>query len=70
MIVIISAIIFACGINKMHVSNFNLFISIVFISIAVLVGFVLKTSKQKNWLVKIKCYVQNNYLKDNLLKGF
>ncbi|MBL6848126.1 MAG: hypothetical protein ISQ83_07260 [Alphaproteobacteria bacterium] len=47
MIVIITAIIFACGINKMHVSNFNLFISIVFISIAVLVSFVLKTSKQK-----------------------
>ena len=69
MIVIISAIIFACGINKMHVSNFNLFISIIFISIAALVGFVLKTSKQKNWLVKIKCYVQNHYLKDNLLKG-
>jgi|TARA_B110000003_G_scaffold191042_1_gene189833 hypothetical protein len=48
MIIITSAVIFACGINKMHVSNFNLFIFIVFISIAVLVGFVLKTSKQKN----------------------
>ena len=48
MIIITSAVIFACGINKMHVSNFNLFISIVFMSIAVLVGFVLKTSKQKN----------------------
>jgi len=48
MIVMISAMIFACGINKMHVSNFNLFIFIVFVSIAVLVGFVLKTSKQKN----------------------
>ena len=47
MIVIISAIIFACGINKMHVSNFNLFIFIVFISIAILVGYVLRTSKQK-----------------------
>jgi len=47
MIVVISSIIFACGINKMHVTNFNLFISIVFISIAVLVGFILKTSKQK-----------------------
>ena len=46
MIIITSAVIFACGINKMHVSNFNLFISIVFISIAVLVSFVLKTSKQ------------------------
>ena len=48
MIIITSAVIFACGINKMHVSNFNLFIFIVFISIAVLVGFILKTSKQKN----------------------
>lgn len=48
MIIITSAVIFACGINKMHVSNFNLFIFIVFMSIAVLVGFVLKTSKQKN----------------------
>ena len=48
MIIITSAVIFACGINKMHVSNFNLFIFIVFVSIAVLVGFVLKTSKQKN----------------------
>jgi hypothetical protein len=48
MIIITSAVIFACGINKMHVSNFNLFIFIVFTSIAVLVGFVLKTSKQKN----------------------
>ena len=47
MIVVISSIIFACGINKMHVTNFNLFIFIVFISIAVLVGFILKTSKQK-----------------------
>ena len=48
MIVIISAIIFACGINKMHVSNFNLFISIVFISIAVLVGFV---ASQLAWII-------------------
>ena len=48
MIIITSAVIFACGINKMHVSNFNLFIFIVFVSIAILVGFVLKTSKQKN----------------------
>ena len=48
MIIITSAVIFACGINKMHVSNFNLFIFIIFMSIAVLVGFVLKTSKQKN----------------------
>ena len=48
MIIITSAVIFACGINKMHVSYFNLFIFIIFMSIAVLVGFVLKTSKQKN----------------------
>ena len=47
MIVVTSSIIFACGINKMHVTNFNLFVSIVFISIAILVGFILKTSKQK-----------------------
>jgi hypothetical protein len=47
MIVVISSIIFACGINKMHVTNFNLFIFIIFISIAVLVGFIIKSSKQK-----------------------
>ena len=29
MIIIATAIIFACGFNKMHVSNFNLFISII-----------------------------------------
>ena len=48
MIVIITAIIFSCGLNKMHVSNFNLFISINFISIAILIFLILKTSKQKN----------------------
>ena len=47
MIIVTTSIIFACGINKMHVTNFNLFVSIVFISIAILVGFILKTSKQK-----------------------
>ena len=47
-LIITCAVIFACGISRMHVSNFNLFITIVFISIAILVGFVLKTSKQKN----------------------
>jgi len=31
MILITTAIIFACGFSKMHVSNFNLFISITFI---------------------------------------
>lgn len=48
MIVITTAIIFSCGLNKMHVSNFNLFISIIFISIAILIFLILKTSKQKN----------------------
>ena len=37
MIIIATAIIFACGFNKMHVSNFNLFISIIFISVAILI---------------------------------
>ena len=31
-IIIVSLIIFACGLNHMHVSIFNLFISVVFIS--------------------------------------
>ena len=48
MIITTTAIIFACGFNKMHVSNFNLFISIVFISVAILIFLILKTSKQKN----------------------
>ena len=48
MIVITTLIIFSCGLNKMHVSNFNLFISIIFISIAILIFLILKTSKQKN----------------------
>ena len=48
MIVITTAIIFSCGLNKMHVSNFNLFISIIFISIAILIFLILKTSKHKN----------------------
>ena len=48
MIIITTTIIFACGINKMHVSNFNLFISITFISVAILIFLILKTSKQKN----------------------
>ena len=48
MIIIATAIIFACGFNKMHVSDFNLFISIIFISVAILIFLILKTSKQKN----------------------
>ncbi len=48
MIIITTAVIFACGFNKMHVSNFNLFISIIFISVAILIILILKTSKQKN----------------------
>ena len=48
MIIVASAVIFSCGFNHMHVSNFNLFISIIFISIAVLVFSILKTTKQKN----------------------
>ena len=48
MIIITTAVIFACGFNKMHVSNFNLFISIIFISVAILIFLILKTSKQKN----------------------
>ena len=48
MIIITTAIIFACGFNKMHVSNFNLFISIIFMTVAILIFLILKTSKQKN----------------------
>jgi hypothetical protein len=48
MILITTTIIFSCGLNKMHVSNFNLFISIIFVSIAILIILILKTSKQKN----------------------
>jgi len=48
MISLTTIVIFACGLNKMHVSNFNLFISIVFISVALLILLILKTSKQKN----------------------
>ena len=47
-IIIATAIIFSCGFNKMHVSDFNLFISIIFISVAFLIFLILKTSKQKN----------------------
>ena len=48
MIIFAIIIIFSCGLNKMHVSNFNLFISIIFVSIAILIFLILKTSKQKN----------------------
>ena len=48
MIIITTVIIFACGFNKMHVSNFNLFISIIFVAVAILIFLILKTSKQKN----------------------
>ena len=48
MIIITTAVIFSCGFNHMHVSNFNLFISIIFVSIAILIFLILKTSKQKN----------------------
>ena len=43
MIIITTAIIFACGFNKMHVSDFNLFISVIFISVAILIFLILKT---------------------------
>ena len=48
LIIITTAIIFSCGFNKMHVSNFNLFISIIFIAVAILIFLILETSKQKN----------------------
>ena len=48
MISLTTIVIFDCGLNKMHVSDFNLFISIVFISVALLILLILKTSKQKN----------------------
>ena len=48
MILITTAIIFACGFSKMHVSNFNLFISITFVSVPIMIFLMLKTSKHKN----------------------
>ena len=48
MMSIVTIIIFSCGFNHMHVSNFNLFISIIFISVALLIFLILKTSSQKN----------------------
>ena len=41
-LIIVTSIIFSCGLNHMHVSFFNLFISIVFISSGFLLFYVLK----------------------------
>ena len=45
-IIIISLIIFACGLNHMHVSIFNLFISVVFISSGLLLFYILRNNKK------------------------
>ena len=45
-LVIVTLIIFACGLNHMHVSVFNLFISIVFITTGLLLFYILKNNKK------------------------
>ena len=45
-IIIVSLIIFACGLNHMHVSIFNLFISVVFISSGLLLFYILRNNKK------------------------
>ncbi len=45
-LIIVSLIIFACGLNHMHVSIFNLFITIVFISSGLLLFYILKNNKK------------------------
>ena len=45
-LIIVTLIIFACGLNHMHVSVFNLFISIVFITTGLLLFYILKNNKK------------------------
>jgi len=45
-LIIVTSIIFACGLNHMHVSVFNLFISIVFITTGLLLFYILKNNKK------------------------
>ena len=45
-LIIVTLIIFSCGLNHMHVSVFNLFISIVFITTGLLLFFILKNNKK------------------------
>ena len=45
---ILATIIFSCGFNILHVKNFNLFLLIVFSSVAILLTFVIKTNKKIN----------------------
>ncbi len=45
-LIIVTLIIFSCGLNHMHVSIFNLFISIVFISSGLLLFYILKNNKK------------------------
>lgn len=44
----LATIIFSCGFNILHVKNFNLFLLIVFSSVAILLTFVIKTNKKIN----------------------
>ena len=45
-LIIVSLIIFACGLNHMHVSIFNLFFSIVFITTGFLLFYILRNNKK------------------------
>ncbi len=45
-LIVVTLIIFSCGLNHMHVSIFNLFISIVFISSGLLLFYILKNNKK------------------------
>ncbi len=45
-LIVVTLIIFSCGLNHMNVSIFNLFISIVFISSGLLLFYILKNNKK------------------------
>ncbi len=46
LLIFITLVIFSCGLNHMHVSLFNLFISIVFISSGLLLIYILKNKNK------------------------
>ena len=45
-LIIVTMIIFACGLNHMHVSFFNLFITIVFFTTGLFLFYILKNNKK------------------------
>ena len=45
-LIIVSIIIFACGLNHMHVSFFNLFITIIFITTGLFLFYILKNNNK------------------------